>query len=254
MEFRKVFDRIPEQFDRWRPSYCAEAFQAIAGAAGLDASKRALEIGPGTGQATEPILQTGCDYLAIELGPHLAAFMADKFAGYGNFHIVNDDFITHEFEKERFDLVYSAATIQWIPEEIGFSKAYAMLKPGGVFAMMYLSGEYRTPNEALYEEIQRVYDAHFRPEERYTCHLEYENVVNYGFADLERRTYPGRRVFTADEYVGYLGTHCDHIVLPEPHRTPFFSGIREAILRAGNRLVMNDTTVLYLARKPRKGD
>ena len=26
MEFRKVFDLIPDEFDRWRPQYCPEAF------------------------------------------------------------------------------------------------------------------------------------------------------------------------------------------------------------------------------------
>ncbi len=46
MEFRKVFDTIPEQFDKYRPRYSAELF-------------------------TDLILNTGCDYNAIELGEHL---------------------------------------------------------------------------------------------------------------------------------------------------------------------------------------
>lgn len=60
MELRKVFDRIPEQFDKWRPRYCEEVFADVIQYANLDAAKTVLEIGPGTGQATEPILQTGC--------------------------------------------------------------------------------------------------------------------------------------------------------------------------------------------------
>ena len=250
MEFRRVFDTIPEEFDRWRPRYCEAAFADIVRHAGLDARKSALEIGPGTGQATEPILKTGCDYWAVELGERLADFMRGKFAGYENFHIVNADFGTFGFGEKRFDLVYSAATIQWIPEEIGFSRAYELLRPGGTFAMMLQKGEYRTSNEALYQEIQRVYDEFFHPETPYTQRLAYENVVNYGFVDLERREYPGQRVFTAEEYAAYLGTHCDHIVLREPDRARFYEGIRGAIQRAGNRLVMNDTVVLYLAKKP----
>ncbi len=97
MDFRKTYDRIPEQFDKWRPRYCDELYDAVIAYAGLDPGKAALEIGPGTGQATEPFLKTGCNYLAIELGEHLAAFMRNKFGTYDNFHIVNADFETHDF-------------------------------------------------------------------------------------------------------------------------------------------------------------
>jgi hypothetical protein len=36
--------------------------------------------------------------------------MKNKFSAYANFSIVNDDFVTHDFGKDQFDLVYSAAT------------------------------------------------------------------------------------------------------------------------------------------------
>ena len=115
MEFRKIFDTIPEQFDKYRPRYSKELFEALIDYAGIGAGKKVLEIGPGTGQATDPILDTGCDYHAIELGEHLYAKMQEKYGARQNFNIVNDDFITHDFGSEKFDMIYSAATIQWIP-------------------------------------------------------------------------------------------------------------------------------------------
>ena len=54
--------------------------------------------------------------------------MNSKFNSYDNFQIVNADFETYDFGHRNFDLVYSAATIQWIPEEIGFPKVYNLLK------------------------------------------------------------------------------------------------------------------------------
>ena len=91
MEFRKVFDTIPEQFDRFRPRYSGELFEYLIGRAELGPDKKVLEIGPGTGQATDPILETGCDYNAIELGEHLYAKMIEKYGRFSNFHIVNGD-------------------------------------------------------------------------------------------------------------------------------------------------------------------
>lgn len=65
MDFRKTFDKIPERFDKYRLRYCKEVFQELEIVCGLNSGKKVLEIGPGTGQATEPILKTGCDYTAI---------------------------------------------------------------------------------------------------------------------------------------------------------------------------------------------
>lgn len=250
MEFRKIFDTIPEQFDKWRPHYCKEAFADIIEHAGLNSEKSALEIGPGTGQATEPILKTGCRYLAVELGEHLAAYMQKKFGAYPNFQIINADFETCDFGRRKFDLVYSAAAMQWIPEKIGFTRAFDLLNSGGTFAMMILKSDYKTPNEDLYRKIQRVYDAYFHPVPPYTQRLEYGNVVNYGFTDFECRKYSGTREFSADGYISYIGTHSDHIVLKEPERSEFYAGIRDAVVSSGGKVVSNDTVVLYLARKP----
>ena len=75
MDFRKTYDRIPENFEKYRPRYREEVFQELASVCGLGPEKKVLEIGPGTGQATEPILKTGCDYTAVFF---LSEFSCDK--------------------------------------------------------------------------------------------------------------------------------------------------------------------------------
>lgn len=252
MEFRKIFDTIPELFDKYRPRYCSELFSDLIALANIDSSKDVLELGPGTGQATDPILHTGCQYQAIELGSHLYDMMKRKYSQYPNFHIVNDDFITHDFGNQKFDMIYSAATIQWIPEEVAFPKTFQLLKPGGTLAMMLTRSDYKTPNEKLYQEIQQVYDAYFKPETPYIQGaFQYTTALQYGYENFEKREYHGQRIFTADEYVAFCGTHCDHMVIPEPEKSKFFDGLRQAVLAAGNKIVFYDTFVLYTVEKPR---
>ena len=250
MDFRKIFDTIPEEFDKWRTRYCDETFNDVIEYSKLGPSKKALEIGPGTGQATEPILKTGCTYLAVELGENLAMYTKNKFSSYNNFEIVNADFETYDFGHDRFDLVYSAATIQWIPEKIGFPKVFDILKSGGTFAMMLTKTDEKSGNEALYMKIEEVYSKYFRPEEEYKCKLNYMNVERYGFTDIECRKYRKTRELSALEYVSWMSTHCTHITLQEPYRSKFFEGIRDAVLGFGNKITLYDTIVLYLARKP----
>ncbi len=103
----------------------------------------------------------------------------------------------------------------------------------------------------LYNKIQQVYSAYFKPETPYMQgSFKYANATNYGYVGFEQREYDGRRELTADEYVALSGTHCDHMVIPEPYKRKFFDGLREAVLEAGNKIVFSDTFILYLAKKP----
>ena len=251
MEFRKVFDTIPDQFDKYRPRYSQELFDSLIEYADIGPGKTVLELGPGTGQATDPILNMGCDYNAIELGENLYLKMKEKYGDLPNFHIVNDDFITHDFAEQKFDMIYSAATIQWIPEDIAFSKTFELLKPGGTLAMMLTVSDYKSPNEDLYAGIQKVYDEYFKPETVYTHGgFRYDNATSYGFVDLEKREFYGRREMDTDTYIAFCGTHCDHIVLQEPYKTKFYDGLRTAMEEHGGKVVFKDTYVLYLTKKP----
>ncbi len=250
-EFRKVFDTIPDAFDRYRPRYSEELFHSLIEYADIGPGTKVLELGPGTGQASEPVINTGCDYHAIELGEHLCRKMQEKYGQLANFHIVNDDFITHDFGGETYDLIYSAATIQWIPEEVAYGKTLSLLKPGGVLAMLLTNSEYRSGNEALYQRIQKLYDTYYHPDIPYTHGgFRYTAAPEYGFEKVEKREFYGKREFSAEEYVAFSGTHCDHIVIPEPERGVFFRGLHDAVEEAGGRIVFNDTYVLYLTRKP----
>lgn len=246
----RIFDTIPNQFDRWRPRYCAQAFADIAQEAHLGPGAAALEIGPGTGQATEPILRTGCDYLGVELGEHLAARMREKFADAPNFSLVCGDFLEQELGAERFDLVLSAATIQWMDEKDAFPRCYALLKPGGVLAMLRLTPDYRTPNPALYDRI-RGYTRRTSGHGGVHAALRLRECGAVRICGVETQEYVHSRLLDAEGCAAYLGTHCDHITLEEPDRTAFFEGIRRAVREAGDRIEYRDRVRLTLARRPR---
>ena len=250
MEVRRIFDTIPEKFDKYRVRYSKELFAKFIEMANITPESSVLELGPGTGQATDPVLDTGCDYNAIEIGDNFCNVLQRKYGSRKNFKLIHDDFITHDFGDRRFDAIYSAATIQWIPEDVAFSKTFALLKPGGTLAMMKLQGDYRTHNEALYRRIQQVYDTWFKPDKPYDCKFTYENALHYGYVDFRRQDFHGQRVLTTDDYINYCGTHSDHLALYEPYKSKFFAGLREAVDDFGGKVVFNDTYVLMTVRKP----
>ena len=249
-EFRTIFDTIPEAFDRHRTRYCPELFKNLMEQGGVTPKSRVLELGPGTGQATEPLLDSGCDYTGIELGCNFAAVLNKKYGMRSNFHLIHDDFITHDFGSLKYDLIYSAATIQWLTEETAFGKTFSLLKPGGLLAMFLTRRDYQTPNPALYERIQHVYTQYFKPKIAYSHgSFRYENALKYGYTDWTRKEFHTVQVYTADEYTAFCGTHCDHIVIPEPYRSRFFNGLHQAVMDFGNRIEVYDTHILMTAKK-----
>ena len=246
---RKVFDSIPELFDKWRPRYSKELFDFIVKTTGLGKGKRCLEIGPGTGQATDFALESGCDYTSIELGEHLTAFMKKKYSERENFSIINADFEKYDFPSAYYDLVYSAAAIQWINQDIAYKKCFDIIKVGGYLAMFLVRHNYKDSNLDLYNEIQTAYDKFFVSDQPYTRKFDYMKAKDYGFSSEEFFDFPGERIFSADDYIEYIGTNSDHIKLNENYRDKFFTAVHNAIVRHGNRLVMKDTYVLYLCKK-----
>ena len=250
-ELKLIFDTIPEAFDRHRTRYCPELFASLLEQSRITEKSSVLELGPGTGQATEPVLDTGCDYSCIELGSNFSRFLKKKYGARPNFHLIHDDFITCDFGSRRYDLIYSAATIQWIPEEIAFSKTFSLLKPGGMLAMFLTKRDYRTHDPSLYERIQQAYSRFFKPEIPYTHgSFRYESALDHGFADWRKNVFHTTQTYTADEYVAFCGTHSDHLATPEPFRSRLYDGLRQAVMDFGNRLVVLDSHILMTVRRP----
>lgn len=261
MDLRKSFDSEVTNYDKWRPRYCTGLFNDIIEHSKLNPKSQCLEIGCGTGQATEPILKTGSSLLALELGSNFTEFTRNKFIQYKNFQIENADFEKYELENNKYDLVFSGTAFHWISEEIGYPKVYHTLKSGGTLALFWNKPGPKSFEDPLHLKMQEVYAKYRNSEEMQKAKGERENpqeryakmittMKEYGFVKAECRLYKQVREFTADEYIGLLRTYSDNISLHEPVKTQFFTEMRNVIYDFDNRIKIYDTIELYLAKRP----
>lgn len=105
--------------------------EQVVEAAGIGPGSRVLEIGPGTGQLTRPLLALGIRVTAVELGEALAAAGRQKLARFPDLDIVISAFEDWELPREPFDAVVAATSFHWIAPEVRAPKAAQALKPGG---------------------------------------------------------------------------------------------------------------------------
>lgn len=256
-----TFDTVASTYEKLRPGYVGELYQAIFDYVPVTESSRVVEVGIGGGQATLPLLQTGCELTAVEYGAHFSELCREKFKDYPKFSVITSKFEEAEFEKNSFDLVFSASAFHWVPEEIGYSKVFSMLKNGGVFAR-FANHPFRDKgNPALTKEIDGIYGKYY-----YKFHNRKQEVPQeyskeqaknraliarkYGFTDIQYAMFQRIRSFSAKEYITLLGTYSDHIAIEETIRAEFFAKIEEAINDHGGMMTIYDTIDLQLARKP----
>lgn len=257
-----TFDTAASVYDKMRPGYAGELYQAVFAYSPVRESSRVVEVGIGSGQATRPFLQTGCRLTAVEYGKHFSALCREKFRDFPNFSVITGRFENTAFAEGAYDLVYSASAFHWVPEEIGYPKVYAMLKSGGAFARFANHPFRGYDNPALAQEIDALYAAYYYPSypdkkpemvREYTAQQARARAMTaeaYGFRDIRYALFYRIRRFSAEEYVQLLGTYSDHIALEETVKTAFFAGIERAINRHGGEITLRDTMDLQLARKP----
>ena len=138
VQHESLFDWDPENYDRARPSYPDALFDDLWEY--LNEGRReqpdVVEVGPGTGQATQSLLERGAHVTAVELGPRLAAFLTRKFGAQPALSVVNAAFERATLPEGTWDLVFSATAYHWIEAEARTTKPYALLKADGVLAVV----------------------------------------------------------------------------------------------------------------------
>ncbi|MBV9281092.1 MAG: class I SAM-dependent methyltransferase, partial [Chloroflexi bacterium] len=130
LQLRRTFDQAAELYDRARPGYPRELFDDLTELAGIGPGCRVLEIGCGTGQATVPLAERGCQIVAVELGADMAAVARRNLARFASVTVVVSAFEDWPLPAGPFDAVVSATAFHWIDPAVRVTKAADALRPG----------------------------------------------------------------------------------------------------------------------------
>lgn len=134
---RNKFGEVAATYDLARPGYPRELYEWLRAECGLGAQTDCFEIGPGTGQATRPMLALPVRAIvAIEPDPGLAAHLAGAIND-PRLRLVQQRFEDFELGAASFDFGFAAMSLHWLQRMKAFSRILAALRPGGHFAMWW---------------------------------------------------------------------------------------------------------------------
>ncbi|HEX5586432.1 MAG TPA: class I SAM-dependent methyltransferase [Acidimicrobiia bacterium] len=132
----RVFDEVPELYDRVRPTYPDDLFADLVTITGLDEQSSVLEVGCGTGQATRSLAALGCAVTAVEPGEGMVALARERLAAWANVAVETSTFEEWDDHGRRFDLLVAASSWHWVEPSVGWRRAREVIRAGGWMALL----------------------------------------------------------------------------------------------------------------------
>jgi len=225
MDLNETFTRNARLYNEMRPKYDRSILDNIKKYVKLDETSEILEIGCGTGQATELFIPTKAKIHCIDIGKELIKICNHKYSKYDNIEF--EVFQYEEYQSQlKFDLVFSATAYHWVKQPASDKKTYEILKDDGVFALF--RNYHINKNSYFYEDSQSIY-------EEYMGKKRNIESINYGIMNKELFSivcdyeYYWDSYYSTEDYISLLSTYSDHIALEPDKRYYLFEKLSELI-------------------------
>lgn len=223
------FGAVAEAYERFRPEYPDELFDAVASYAGQPI-RTALEIGAGTGKATRLFARRGVTVTATEPDPAMLAELVKHVPA-------NVTAVQAAFESlplgERYGLVYAAAALHWTNPEGRWERVAALLEPGGVFASF--GGPAQLADPAVRDAVSAARAPFLRsdgvpspdgtPPDQVMQWPGTELERSEWFTGVQQSVIERRLTLTARGYLDHVSTISAYLELPEAEREQVFRQI-----------------------------
>lgn len=126
------FDARVCQYERARPPYPSALWRRLEDLGLLGPGVRVLELGAGTGQATEHLLRACQTVTAVEPGPALAARLRERLP---RATVIEGFAEAASFDDAAFDLAAVATALHWLDLDVVLPKLHRALRPDGHLAV-----------------------------------------------------------------------------------------------------------------------
>lgn len=216
MDKRTTFNKIISDYAVARPGYPIELYNDIIEFSMIKPNARILEIGSGTGQGTEYFVKNGYNITALEIGDKQVQYLLEKYSAYNNFSSIHSSFEEFDCSSDSFDLVFSATAFHWIEADIGYLKAYNLLKDNGTLAVFWQMSSIIKHETELFNEISKIYQKYVPELDELKSTEEIEDIHNLRISQVQTnnlfhkpyfKIYNWNDEYTTEKYIRLLNTY-----------------------------------------------
>lgn len=237
-----------------RPAYPAALFDDVLSYSQPDiGARRALDVGAGTGRATEAFAAKGLPVVAVEPDDAMADVLTRRVARYPDVQVVRGSF--EEFHPtERFGLLFSAEAWHWTLPGTRWSLAADALGDGATLALFWNNERIAEPTlrTSLLQLLARhapsvvVDDEPVGPEQVWQRWPGDELFGVAAFEGLASRQYQCQQNMSKADYLSLTQTRSQFRMLPPPTRRDLLAALTESF---SDEVPVVIHTTLILARR-----
>ena len=155
-QLRQTFDRVAQQYDENRPSYPPAVFDDVLLISDVTPESRLLEIGCGTGHATQVFAARGLRIHALEMGENMADLARRRLVAFPHVAIEVADF-DHWTTPDRYHLAYAATSYHWLNPATREQQIASLLHSRGWFATWRNRHIRNGSSDAFIDEAHVIY-------------------------------------------------------------------------------------------------
>lgn len=256
MKLKNTFNKVVDVYDKARPGYPKELLRDVQIFAGKDSFGIGLEVGAGTGQATDLFRDIVERLDIVEVGNQQIEFLKLKYNDKKT-SIYQSYFEEYQSEN-KYDLIFSATAFHWVDAEIGYPKAWNMLKPGGVMAAFWHMSSVTYHSDGIFLGLNQIKKKYLPDESLGFDEAGIEEVrkrrilqIQSGncFSVPEIKEYRWVDIYDAERYTLLLESYSSTQMLDTEKREAYLSEVKKYIEDNGGRVEMSQHVMLYLVKK-----
>ncbi len=203
-----------------RPGYPHELLRAAVEIAGLEPGASILDVGCGTGEASEWFADSGFAVLGVDRSAEMVRFARRRLAGRPDVEIRCQDF-EEATELGSFAALVCATSYHWLDPETRVGRCVDAIRPGGALVLLWHTHPF--PYTGFFQRSQPIY-RRWMPDwtppatpgakESDIRGIVEELESSDGFADVHRVSHDWSRTYPRELYLRLINTYSDHRLLP----------------------------------------
>lgn len=238
---------IAQEYANFRSGYSNELYDFIA-QFGLKRGATILDVGCGSGIASEPFVMNGFPVTGLDPSEAMLAAAAQRLP---NATFVQGEAEALPFPNERFDVVISAQTFHWVDRAKALAEAFRVLRRGGIIAIWWKHLMASDPIKAMRDDV--FLSLGKQPLES-GLNGGFREFYASQFTEQTLRVIPWRVAMPLEQYLGYERSRCALRKALGSQAEEYFkrleASVRERVGPENPTLSVAFIQYLYMAKKP----